>query len=159
MTAATAGAARKRGFGLIDASLAVIASSAVLVGSLITFDQVNIVRDSEDLRRSSLIVSAAVRSASRHLRVVRDLPNLPVDIPNGILPGTLDLAQIELDPDALRNLSVRAGSEIYTIEIRDVAQRPCLRAVSVHENLGRNVLSAQCFTTGGSVMMRVTYRR
>lgn len=142
----------KRGFGLIDVSLGIIAGIGLLVGAVVVFQQVTTNTAVSELTRNSTSISSEIRSAARNMESFLELQNTG---------GELDLDQFGLEPALLNNPVVTATvrADDFDLVFSGLNDRPCNRAAVSQSNLGVNVETAVCDTTADPSTLTVTYNR
>jgi len=145
---------RKRGFGLIDVSLGIIAGLGLLVGAVILFQQVNTNNQVSEITRNSVSISSEIRAAARNLA---SFDNLAVDAGTD---DSINLVQFGLEPALLNNPTVaaEAAGQTFTLTFTDISERACNRAAVSPNNLGSNVTGATCDTSGAPAL-EVTFSR
>lgn len=154
---------RKRGFGLIDVSLGIIAGIGLLVGAVILFQQVSTNNAVAEVTRNAASISSEIRAAARNLDSFDDLPA------TGAAPDRLiTLAQFGLETAILNNPAVTAvaGTTTFELQFRGMTRRACERAAVVPGNLGANVVTGgtpaatRCdVTVPADPVLHVTYSR
>lgn len=132
----------KRGFGLIDVSLGIIAGIGLLVGAVVLFQQVTTNNAVSEVTRNAVSISSEIRAAARNLPSFDDL---------AVDPGTNDeivLTNFGLEPALINNPAVtaEADDQSFTLSFAGLSQRACDRAAVTPGNLGTNVTSAACAT-------------
>lgn len=142
----------RRGFGLIDVSLGIIAGIALLVGAVILFQSVQANNRASEVTRNALTISSEIRTAARNMDNFLGLPNTS---------GVIDLPRFGFDPAVLNNPVVSAFVEPATPNQFNVAfnflpVRLCNRLSLAPANLGAGVIDASCTAEGTLV---VTYGR
>lgn len=160
----------KRGFGLIDVSLGIIAGIGLLVGAVILFQQVSTNNAVSELTRNSVSISSEIRAAARNMTNFGGLPGADTDgVATGdaasAQDGRIALASFGLEPALTANVRAETtgtGDSQFELDFGGLSARACNRAAVTPANLGANVASAICVDTdsSGSVdTLRVTYNR
>ena len=153
----------KRGFGLIDVSLGIIAGIGLLVGAVILFQQVSTNNAVSEVTRNSVSISSEVRSAARNLPTFAQLPGVDAEgdvdgtaADNG---GNIAISAFGLEPALTSGVSATAADQTFTLRFAGLSERACNRAAVAKDNLGANVDTATCTATGGIGTLAVTYNR
>lgn len=150
----------RRGFGLIDLSLGIIAGIGALTGAVILLGQVNLNRDVSEVTRSVLSLSNEIRSASRSMMRVSELPGTD----NGET-RELNLQHYTLDTLIEQRARVFAplfGVDEFTLEMRGLSERACLRALVNPASLGAGTVHTGCIADadgGPQDVLTVTFAR
>lgn len=149
----------KRGFGLIDVSLGIIAGIGLLVGAVILFQQVNTNNAVSEVTRNAVTISSEIRSAARALPnfTALDTTATPPTAGDPWPNGTIAVANLGLEPGMTSGVSIATvgADDHFTLTFAGLPERACNRAALSSGNLGANVVSAAC--TAGDLV--VTYRR
>lgn len=141
----------KRGFGLIDVSLGIIAGIGLLVGAVILFQQVTTNNAVSEITRNSVSISSEIRSAARNMESFDDLAGAD---------DVIDLVAFGLEPAMTQNVTAAADGDEFSLAFGDLSQRACDRAAIAEGNLGANVTGATCATpVDGTPTLTVTFRR
>lgn len=147
----------KRGFGLIDVSLGIIAGIGLLVGAVVLFQQVTTNNAVSEVTRNAVSISSEIRSAARNLASFDDLATDP---------GTDDeivLANFGLEQALLSNPAVaaEADDQEFTLTFTGMTDRACQRAAVTPANLGTNFSDAACTVASGTgpSELEITYTR
>lgn len=146
----------KRGFGLIDVSLGIIAGIGLLVGAVILFQQVSTNNAVSEVTRNSVSISSEIRAAARNLESFDVLHNATTPA-----AGAIDLERFGMEPAILNNPDVAAASDDqeFTLAFSGLSQRACDRAAVAPSNLGTNVESAACATVDDAPVLNVRFAR
>lgn len=131
----------KRGFGLIDVSLGIIAGIGLLVGAVLVFQQVTTNSTVSEVTRNSTTISSEIRAAARNLPSFNNLVN-----PTTPAAGPINLANFGLEDGIINNPAVTATAADATFDLvfTGLRDRPCQRAAVSPANLGVNVTNAVC---------------
>lgn len=131
----------KRGFGLIDVSLGIIAGIGLLVGAVIVFQQVNINSAVGSITQNATSISTELRSIARNMP---SFNNLRTPATAGAIP----LTTLGFEPGILNNPTVAANSlttgATFNLIFTGLNTRACQRAAAAPANLGASVTSATC---------------
>lgn len=134
----------KRGFGLIDVSLGIIAGIGLLVGAVIVFQQVNINSAVGSITQNATSISTELRSIARNMP---SFNNLRTPVAAGVIP----LTNLGFEPGILNNPNVTANSlttgATFNLVFTGLNERACGRAAAAPDNLGASVVSATCATS------------
>lgn len=131
-----------RGFGLIDVSLGIIAGIGILVGSVILFQQISNTTTVATVSQATFNISSQIRSNSRNLDQVSDLPGVEQ---GGIF--LLDLTGYALGPDIAQQISAfvdPASPGVFFLRVDELRPQICSRLTIGRAGLGANVVSADC---------------
>lgn len=142
----------RRGFGLVDVSLGIIAGIALLVGAVILFQSIQGNNRVSEVTRNAVTISSEIRTAARNMDNFLGLPNTS---------GVIDLARFGFEPAILNNPVVSANVEAATpnqfnVVFNALPTRICGRLSVNPANLGSGVIDASCASDG---TLFVTYGR
>lgn len=133
------GAKAKRGFGLIDVSLGIIAGTGLLVGAVILFQQVTTNNAVSELTRNSVSISSEIRSAARNLGSFDEL-SAGWDATAGTsTDDEIVLTSFGLEPALIQGVEAEADDNQFTLTFTGLTTRACNRAAVSAGNLGANV--------------------
>lgn len=142
----------KRGFGLIDVSLGIIAGIGLLVGAVIVFQQVNINSAVGSITQNATSISTELRSIARNMPTFNSLVNQATPA-----AGAIPLANLGFEPGILNNPTVTAAAAgaTFNLVFTGLNARACQRAAAAPDNLGASVTQAVCAST----TLTITYGR
>lgn len=150
----------RRGFGLIDVSLGIIAGITTLVGAVVLYQQASLSQEVSETSLSALALSSEVRVVARNAARFSDITG---NEDSGYT--VIDLTNFSLDTLIERNLRLRAplsGPDVFHLQVIGISRRACDRLSMNFRTLGTRLVSADCLPTGapgGAPMLEAIYAR